>query len=132
MIRVVRIAGESYDLESGEELPKALVLSNGVREFSLHVDDMTAQAVVEMMAESQALRNQNTISKTSTVKVPSNGGTPAQTVSSPPTPEPALQKLGSIIVDDLPEDVPADEPEDEEVYEPGEEYSDPTTGVSSL
>jgi len=139
MIHVVRITGESYDLESGTEIPKALVLSNGVREFSLHVDDDTVQAVVEMMAEAQAHRNHKTISKTSQVKVPGNGSPPEPSAADLVRPahreeleglvegfEPAAPAMASVI------DLPEDEPDEEEGYEPGEEYSDPATGVGSL
>jgi hypothetical protein len=134
MIRVVRLAGESYDLETGDQLPKALILSNGVREFSLHVDDETARAVVEMMAEGQGVRNQSVVEKARTVKVPGNGAPPAepqvprQTFSpeagvETPVPQPAM---ASVV------DTPEDDDFEVEGHEPGEEYNDPATGVSSL
>lgn len=133
MIRVIRIAGESYDLETGEELPKALILSNGLREFALHVDDETAHAVVQMMAESQEARSQKTVEKAKKVSVPGNGSNPVELV------RPAHRDgLEGLVEDVQPPamatvvDTPEEEPMDDEGYEPGEEYSDPATGVGSL
>jgi hypothetical protein len=53
MITVKRITGESYDLETGEEIPKTLVLSNGSQEVSIAVDDETAVEVVKLMVGRQ-------------------------------------------------------------------------------
>lgn len=121
MIRVVRLAGESFDLETGAQLPKALILSNGMREFSLHVDDETAMAVVQMMAELEALHRKKA--------EPGNGAKPAPQepeleVAQPPVAE--SQLWPSTV------DAPEDEDFSEEVREPGEEYNDPATGVGSL
>lgn len=140
MIRVVRIAGESYDLETGSEFPKALILSNGIREFALHVDDETIKAVVEMMAEGQMARNQKTVAKAKQVKVPGNGSTGPAVPQETPAQEQAdvvvyEDQAAQRFVDELREatgEIPADEPEDDTGYEPGEEYNDPATGVESL
>ena len=53
MIVVKRITGESYDLETGEEIPKTLVLSNGIREMAVAIDDETAVEVVKLMVGRQ-------------------------------------------------------------------------------
>jgi len=52
MIVVKRIAGESYDLETGQEIPKTLVLSNGHHEFGFPIDDETARSIIQFMLES--------------------------------------------------------------------------------
>lgn len=134
MIRVIRIAGESYDLETGEELPKALILSNGLREFALHVDDDTAHAVVQMMAESQEARSQKTVEKAKRVSIPGNGSNPVELIR--PAHRDGLEGIvqgahspAMATVVDAPEE---EELMDDEGYEPGEEYSDPATGVGSL
>jgi hypothetical protein len=49
MIKVVRIAGESFDLETRQGTPKSLVLSNGTRELSIPVGDKVALEVLAMM-----------------------------------------------------------------------------------
>jgi hypothetical protein len=46
---VKRILGESFDLESGAKIPKALVISNGTDELNIPIDDDTAMAVVRLM-----------------------------------------------------------------------------------
>lgn len=51
MIKVVRISGESFDLESGKEIPKALVLSNGIREILIPVDEEIIVQVIQMTTE---------------------------------------------------------------------------------
>lgn len=52
MIRVVRITGEGFNLENGEQEPKALVLSNGENEVSIPVDDEAVNAVLHLMYQS--------------------------------------------------------------------------------
>jgi len=111
MIRVTRIAGESYDLESGRSLPKALVLSNGVRELQVFVDDEVAVQVLQLMelveaAPVQAAKPQP--------KIQPKAKAPA---------EPVMATIG-------------DEEDNSNVEldgsEPGEEYSDSATGAASL
>lgn len=132
MIRVVRIAGESFDLENQEQLPKALILSNGKREFPLYVDDDTAKAVLEMMRESVLERPRK-------VEVPSPE---KPVIPNKPKPEPAVvhqfppKKPASNKAPPMASVVDAPEPEEEEFEdagaEPGEEYNDPATGAESL
>lgn len=50
MIFIKRITGESFDLETGSQLPKNLVLSNGTSEVSIPVTDEVAMTVVQLMA----------------------------------------------------------------------------------
>ena len=51
MIRVIRIVGESFDIDTKQETPKMIVLSNGHREVSVPVDDEAARAIVNMLLE---------------------------------------------------------------------------------
>jgi hypothetical protein len=126
MIQVVRITGEDYDLNTGEAHPKSLVLSNGYREMYLPVDDNIVRAILQLAVENQP--------EDAPVER-GNGGCV--------TAAPVLEDLEAIhqelagVTDSVKVRLkPASEelPDDpvEEVYEPGEEYSDPATGVGSL
>lgn len=128
MIRVVRIAGEGYDLDTGEAHPKSLVLTNGYREVFLPVDDQAVHAVLEMVAEVAAVELK---------KAPEgNGGLHEHELEKAMAAETHEGIKDSVavklregcrpVLGELP-----DEPV-EELYEPGEEYSDPATGVGSL
>lgn len=55
MIIVKRITGESFDLETGEQIPKTLVLSNGEREATIIIDDAAALTVVKLMVSDHEL-----------------------------------------------------------------------------
>lgn len=127
MIKVTRIAGESFDLETKEELPKALILFNGKREYPIYVDDETARAVVEMMMESVPAR-----------AVPKNGGS-SSTNTGPLAgiPEELKKRLDSLEPKGPPPmatvgDAPEPEMDDNSGVDPGEEYNDTATGAESL
>lgn len=47
-VTVSRIMGESFDLLTGDTIPKAVVLSNGADEIPIYVDDETALAILAM------------------------------------------------------------------------------------
>jgi hypothetical protein len=49
MIRVVRIMGESVNLETGEETQKAIVLSNGSQEVEVFADERTIAKVIALL-----------------------------------------------------------------------------------
>jgi len=137
MIKVTRIAGESFDLENRHEMPKALILSNGKREFALYVDDETAGAVLEMMLDDDT-------------PTPSKNGPPKVAVPTSKHPvmaaaelvTPAPKKPASVPVHNFEKPKPppmaevgrAAEPEEDDNsgFEPGEEYNDPATGAESL
>lgn len=53
MIKVVRIAGEAFDLETGERASKALVLSNGMDEVHVPVRDDIINAVLHLAYKSR-------------------------------------------------------------------------------
>jgi hypothetical protein len=126
VIKVVRIAGESYDLETGAEMPKALVLSNGVREVSIHVDDSVINEVVQMMQESPSAP----APIAAPVEPPGgNGGLELPDVDlqtpriSTTQPRPAVNLEAEIAA--------AEATVAGEGFEPGEEYDDPGTGAAS-
>lgn len=48
MIRVVRVAGEGFNLDNREQEPKAIVVSNGQDELSIPVDDDIINAILHM------------------------------------------------------------------------------------
>jgi len=121
VIRVIRIVGESYDLESGQKLANGIILSNGVSEFMLHVDDEVIIRLLEMQKESTT-------------------GEPF--VRPPPSPEVVQDFPEPLVLEDVHEEygVVARTFGQEEYFEKpelgevrsSEDYSDPGTGVASL
>ena len=51
MIRVKKVIGESIDLETGASTNKGIVLTNGVSEIIVEVDDATIEAILRLIAE---------------------------------------------------------------------------------
>jgi hypothetical protein len=117
MIAVIRIAGESLDLQTGAEMPKALVLSNGISEYTLFVDDDTARAVIGMQRELE----EGSEDKASV------GPEPTAVEKVKPLSKAPAQVATMAVVDDEEE-----RPQEEDELEPGEEYQDSQTGVDSL
>lgn len=135
MIKVTRIAGESYDFENRRETPKALILSNGKREFALYVDDATAEAVLEMMLESDTPEPKNgkpgvVVPTPEHPVMPTAKPAPRKTAPAPvhtfekPAPSPPMVEIGGA--------AELEEEDDNSGFEPGEEYNDPATGAESL
>jgi hypothetical protein len=131
MIKVVRIAGESFDLENQHEMPKALILSNGAEEFSVYVDDETAAAVLKLMlAGAHPNVSMSTKPAPERPVAPTKAVRPAQVRTFEPVhthenvgePPPMVEVGGSA----------AEVEEDTSELEPGEEYNDPATGAESL
>lgn len=128
MIRVVRIAGESFDLETKREMPKALILSNGMREYALYVDDDTATAVLGMMLDGP---KQNVSMSTKVPEptierpvIPTKPKPVPITTFEKPSRSPSMAEVGGAAEEEY---------EDENLgVEPGEEYNDPATGAESL
>lgn len=143
MIRVVRIAGESYDLETGATRPKEVVLSNGHREVGLPVDDEKVQdllmmaAEIDMLAqlgEKEGLVEEELVTAPNGIPVPRWGGpSPSQGNGGAERPPDMSQLSDEMGPHDHTHEGPVTyEPESDEEYEPGEEYNDPATGVGSL
>ena len=102
MLRVVRITGESFDLESGGQLPKTVVISNGITELAIPVDDDTAMEILRLGLSEEEEEPQSVAPDPDEYTIPS-------------TPQPERFHL-----------VP-DEP-----AESGEDYDDPLTGAASI
>lgn len=49
MISVIRIIGESYDLVTGNESPKSLVLTNGSQEVAIAISDKDLSRVLTLL-----------------------------------------------------------------------------------
>jgi hypothetical protein len=122
MIKVIRIAGESFDFETKKETPKALILSNGKTEFSLYVDDAVAEALVMMMLEADAVPVVPAKPNGSAAKHATPTPAPKAPVSRP-KPE---QQMAVVSHDEI------DLSDDNSGFEPGEAYNDPSTGAESL
>jgi hypothetical protein len=112
MLKVVRIVGESYELDTGKKIPKSFVLSNGMSEVSIPATDLIIEQVLSLVLDA---KGQSNIPK---------ARAPISTF------EDLIPKY------DLPKDpeVPVDQikPLVLEEREVGEEYRDPETGVASI
>jgi hypothetical protein len=49
MIRVTRIIGESYNVETGETVSKLLVVTNGVDEVAIPIGDAYVESVIRLL-----------------------------------------------------------------------------------
>jgi len=145
MIRVVRISGESIDLETGKELPKSLVLSNGLREISITVSDEIVQEVIRLQVEQAQFRSEQEVKGSGIVA----GQVAGHTVG-PPNPLSAsaieeakrqiherIQKVvrqPSVAAPGQPPPLATldDAPEERDPDDPGQEYDDRITGAVSL
>jgi len=114
MIKVSRIAGESYDLETGDKILKAIILTNGKREIAIQVSDEVITQILLMERESKGDLQAN---KPSELKIVTPSFVEQVTFEhAEPT--------------DIPKDIV--EPPFSYDREIGEEYNDPDTGVNSL
>jgi hypothetical protein len=87
MIVVRRIAGESYDLVTGKEQPKALVLSNGHSEVFVPINEETVLRVIQLMVTSPQDNAADMSGATFTVEDPPSPAethNPALRVAPPP------------------------------------------------
>ena len=114
MIKVSRISGESYDLETGDKILKAIVLTNGKREIAIQVSDDVITQILMMERESKGDFQPN---KPADLKIVTPNFVEQVTF------EPAEPV-------DLPKNIV--EPEVNYDREIGEEYNDPDTGVNSI
>ena len=122
MITVSKISGESFDLNTGKELPKSLVLTNGRRELLVVVDDDTIREIIEMEMESR-----NQLPETPEARrpgVPPHRPPIAASSNIRMNPELSVPELAEM------SEIQDEEPPEEEG--PGAVYDDPATGVPSL
>ncbi len=105
MIIVTKIVGESFDLQTGGEIPSAIVLSNGTDEVHVPVEEDVLKQVVRLFAGSSRMA----------APMPLRQPEPQDPVP-----------LATIEGDD---EEPSQPSWDEE---PGAEYEDPATGTESI
>ena len=128
MLRVTKIIEGGIDLTSGEQIEQGMVISNGYREVTVPVPETVLADVVRLYVEA--------------VEANVAAAAPQQTSITPepkPAPRPPV-KLRP--VDSEPASPPPDfeydspppssDTDDDTGFEPGEDYDDSGTGVSSL
>jgi len=144
MIRVVQLLGDSFDLETGKELPRRLVLTNGTSKFEIAVSDLEAAGVLELMIEADGKPDQvrfqdnvvaSTFGPSNDEEEPTDSVDRivklAQDFSRTSNEELMGPDNMSLFVDDE-EPAEQDFNEGDGCPEPGEEYTDSLTGVGSI
>jgi hypothetical protein len=126
MLKVVKIRGESFDLETGAKEPsKALVVSNGFREVDVPVNEKDVMSILQLAAELSEVKTPNMQSVSAKEVVPEMiPRTFEPEVVSPPASTPVVYA-----VPDNDYQAPPVSSEDREL---GEEYDDELTGTSSI
>lgn len=143
MILIKRIVGESLDLETGEEISRGLLLTNGISEVVVPVDDEFLKTVILLMHEMrggppmpEAQPVQETPAPSAVVKnnVPTPQKVPATVAPfvMEPRPDVMEEHLASGAVADFMGDLESGDFAPEEDFDPGETYEDPDTGVDSI
>lgn len=112
MLRVIKIIEGGIDLQSKEQLPRSLVISNGVTEAAIPVSDSDIEKVIELYVESEGIP-QPVVSPSSVER----------RLPSSPTP---VRKAFETFEPEKPEMI------EDAGFEPGEDCFDRGTGVESL
>ena len=121
MISVIAISGETYDLQTGHETPKSLILSNGLRTITIEVNDEVIREVILMNAEiagAQPAPKRNVKSKR------------AKVIEEPPLEETVEDGMESAAEPNLGE--AADAPDGDAEGDAGVDYFDTDRGVASV
>ena len=120
MIQLTKILEGGVDITKGVTLPRYLVLSNGLREVSVPVSDEVVQEVASLLADPEP-------------EVVAQTFGPEETApAGPPGPGPVEHiRVKPVLVKDDPVPPPSTDVE-EDTFDPGDEYDDTGTGVSSL
>lgn len=123
MLKVVKIIEGGINLETQEELPRSIVISNGYREVHVAVNDNVIRELVALFVDNGEPHQNIPVGDS-----PNAPTTPRRPIKRPsPSPPPVATTTGDTF-----------EVEDEQVFdedegfEPGEEFSDSGTGASSL
>jgi len=130
MITITKIQGESYDVNTGQEMGRALVITNGISTATIEVPDAAVETVVQLIVELQQRHQQPAQEGYQLMKeaaparaVPSKAnGSRVRSPMREALPSQARDFFESALSGDV----------NEENFEPGETYDDPDTGVSSL
>lgn len=128
-ITIKKILGESFDLDTKEELPKALLLSNGQAEAVVYVDDACIEQVLLLMAG---------VTPTVASTAPVRASVSAESINQPVqqsvrrrSPQP--RKITQSEIDEIAASEAFQKFDGAlEGFDPGEVYADPDTGASSL
>jgi hypothetical protein len=112
MLKVVKIIEGGINLETQEELPRSIVISNGHREVHVAVNDNVIKELVALFVDNGSPRDVD----------PED--VPRMKPRPPPSPRPVRTEPES----------PLESPEldEDDGFEPGEEFRDSGTGASSL
>jgi hypothetical protein len=143
MILIKQIVGESLNLDTGEEISKGLLLSNGISEIVVPANDELLRAVILLVHEARggpSVENSRpvreapapTAARAPTPRKPS--AAPAAAAASfviAPVPNEMEEHLSSDSVSDFMSGLDGDF-EEEEGFDPGEVYEDPDTGTASI
>ena len=119
MLKVVKIIEGGINLETKEELPRSIVISNGHREVHVPANDIVIRDVVSLFVDNGEPKPPEEELLTKAPNVPQRP---------PPSPRPASPRTAVTFE----ADEPASDSFDDEGFEPGEEFSDSGTGASSL
>jgi hypothetical protein len=115
MIKLVKITGETYDIETGKETGKGIVLSNGHEELHIPVRDEDVRDIILLQMKA----------KEAVIAVPTGVvGKPAD-----PNPYTEEENLGEGATAVVPLASVADSPAEDE---PGPEFDDSSTGTASI
>lgn len=123
MLKVTKIIEGGIDLETREELSRSIVISNGRREIHVAVNDNVIKELVALFSE-------NGVKDLAPAPAP----VPQPRMPRPP-PSPRQVASPTLPFDDGPPDPPfgiENLPPENEGFEPGEEFTDRSTGVGSL
>jgi len=127
MLKVVKIIEGGIDLETQEELPRSLIVSNGRREVTVPANDNVIREVVELLAE--MVDAPLDVSMEAKMRVNSQPVSGSTTPRPPPSPRPVSKSPSPFESD---EERGSQTPFDDEGFEPGEEFNDGGTGAGSL
>jgi hypothetical protein len=126
MLRVVSIIEGGLDLEKNQEIPRSIVVSNGKQSVTVPVPDSVVQELVDLLAsEVGAAPTVKPAPLATRVKIEKSKLETQQLFE----PELLTSNPAGFETDDF---SPALAVEDDSMFEPGEEYDDGGTGVSSL
>ena len=118
MLQVTKFIEGGYDLTKHSEVPRCIVVGNGVREVVIPVSEESLQPLVQMYAEEAvkpAVKGFSAVPEAAMADLPEE---PVSIVRRTYPAQPAQEMFES--------------PDQPVEFEPGEEYADSGTGVASL
>jgi hypothetical protein len=136
MLTITKIIEGGLDLATRQELPRSMVISNGVREISVAMSDHEMENIIQLYIEGLQVERKTDAGQI--VQHIKETVAPPEEVVKTSVRMMAQKPVGHIEVKfQVPSDY--DEPpptmvpqDDEDGFQPGEEYDDSGTGASSL